>query len=43
MLDTHSAYRKRGQLVQAQAMLAIVDKLNQEQARKRRQALDENR
>ncbi|HKW32017.1 MAG TPA: tetratricopeptide repeat protein [Candidatus Acidoferrum sp.] len=37
-----TAYRKRGKLDQAQAMLAIVDKLNQEQARKRRQALDEN-
>ena len=37
-----TAYRKRGKLEQAQAMLAIVDKLNQEQARKRRQALDEN-
>lgn len=38
-----TAYRKRGKLEQAQAMLAIVDKLNQEEARKRRQALDENR
>ena len=38
-----TAYRKRGQLEQAQTMLAMVDKLNQEQARKRRQALDENR
>jgi len=37
-----TAYRKRGQLEQAQAMLAIVDKLNQEQAQKRREALDEN-
>lgn len=35
-----TAYRKRGRLEQAQAMLAMVDKLNQEQARKRRQALD---
>lgn len=38
-----TAYRKRGQLEQAQRMLAMVDKLNQEQARRRRQALDENR
>lgn len=38
-----TAYRKRGQIEQAQTMLAIVAKLNQEQARKRRQALDENR
>ncbi len=38
-----TAYRKRGQLEQAQTMLAMVDKLNQEQARRRRQALDENR
>jgi len=37
-----TAYRKRGQLEQAHAMLAMVDKLNQDQARKRRQALDEN-
>lgn len=37
-----TAYRKRGQLHQAQAMLAIVDRLNQEQARKRQQALDQN-
>lgn len=37
-----NAYRKRGEREQAQAMLAIVDKLNQEQAQKRRQALDEN-
>ena len=37
-----TAYRKLGKLEQAQAMLAIVDKLNQEQVRKRRQALDEN-
>ena len=36
------AYRKRGQVGQAQAMLAIVNKLNQEQARKRRQAMDAN-
>lgn len=38
-----TAYRKRGEFEQAQAMLAIVDKLNQEHAQKRRQALDENR
>jgi tetratricopeptide (TPR) repeat protein len=37
-----TAYRKSGQLGQAQAMLAIVDKLNQEQAQKHRQALDES-
>ena len=37
-----TAYRRRGQHDQAQAMLAIVDKLNQEQSRKRRQALDDN-
>jgi tetratricopeptide (TPR) repeat protein len=38
-----TAYRKRGQLKQAQAMLAMVDKLNEEQTQKRRQALYENR
>jgi cytochrome c-type biogenesis protein CcmH/NrfG len=32
-----TAYRKRGRTEEAQAMLAIVDKLNQEQARKRSQ------
>lgn len=32
-----TAYRKRGRSEQAQAMLALVDKLNQEQARKRSQ------
>ena len=37
-----TAYRKRGKVRQAQAMLGIVDKLNQQQAQKRRQALDEN-
>ena len=37
-----TAYRKRGRIAQAQAMLAIVGKLNEEQARRRRQALDEN-
>lgn len=37
-----TAYRKRGRPEQSQAMLSIVDKLNEEQARKRRQALDEN-
>ena len=37
-----TAYRKRGQPGRAQTMLAMVDKLNQEQAQKRRQALDEN-
>jgi len=35
-----NAYRKRGQMEQEQAMLAIVDRLNQEQALKRRQASD---
>ena len=38
-----TAYRKRGRIEEAQAMLSIVDRLNQEQAQKRRQALDENR
>lgn len=38
-----TAYRKRGKLEEANAMLAIVDKLNQEQAQRRRAALDENR
>ena len=38
-----TAYRKRGQMEQAQAMLAIVAKLNQDQARRRRQALDKDR
>jgi len=38
-----TAYRKRGQLEQAQAMLAMVAKLNEEQAQKHRQPLDENR
>lgn len=38
-----TAYRKRGQLKQAQAMLAMVDKLNEEQAQKRRRALYESR
>ena len=36
-----SAYRKHGRTEEAQAMLAIVDRLNQERARKRR-ALGEN-
>lgn len=38
-----TAYRKRGKLEQAQAMLTLVDKLNQEQAQRRRAALDEHR
>lgn len=38
-----TAYRKRGKLEQEKGMLAIVDKLNQEQAQKRRAALDEHR
>lgn len=38
-----TAYRKRGELEQAQAMLAMVNRLNQEQAQKRRVALDHSR
>jgi tetratricopeptide (TPR) repeat protein len=38
-----TAYRKRGRLEQARAMLAMVAKLNEEQAEKRRQAVDEDR
>lgn len=38
-----TAYRKRGRLEQARAMLAMVAKLNEEQAQKRRSLLDENR
>lgn len=37
------AYRKRGRLEEAKAMLAMVAKLNQEQAQKRRALLDERR
>lgn len=36
-----TAYRKRGKLEQARAMLVIVDRLNEEQAQKRRAALDQ--
>jgi tetratricopeptide (TPR) repeat protein len=38
-----NAYRKRGRLEQARAMLAMVAKLNEEQALKRRLAIDEDR
>jgi hypothetical protein len=38
-----TAYRKRGRIEQAQAMLAMVAKLNEEQAEKRRQTAGENR
>jgi tetratricopeptide (TPR) repeat protein len=37
-----TAYRKRGQLDQAQMMLAMVAKLNEEQAQRRRQAFGED-
>lgn len=36
-----TAYRNRGKLEQARAMLVIVDRLNEEQAQKRRAALDQ--
>jgi tetratricopeptide (TPR) repeat protein len=38
-----TAYRKRGQLDQERAMLAMVAKLNEEQAQRRRSISDENR
>ena len=38
-----TAYRKRGQLEQAQAMLAMVAKLNEDQAKKRRQSFEDDR
>lgn len=38
-----TAYRKRGQLEQARTMLAMVAKINEEQAEKRRQTADEDR
>jgi tetratricopeptide (TPR) repeat protein len=38
-----TAYRNRGQIEQARAMLAIVAKLNEEQVKKRRKAFDEDR
>jgi len=38
-----TAYRKHGQLEQERAMLAMVAKLNEEQAQKRRALLHENR
>jgi Flp pilus assembly protein TadD len=37
-----TAYRKRGQLEQARAMLAMVAKINEEQAQKRRSAFDQD-
>jgi hypothetical protein len=37
-----NAYRKRGQSDQARAMMAMVAKLNEEQAEKRRLAFDKN-
>jgi hypothetical protein len=38
-----TAYRKRGQLEQERAMLAIVAKLNEEQAQKRRSDFNKER